>query len=1422
MKHIFTLLLSLLFIHASAQSEQDQDVVRSISDESLNGSTIDYQINNYSIFQKEGFDLISIKNFSHLHEIGKPALPSNNDMFLIPEGSRANITILNLEADTLQNISAYPAQPPHSDESSDTLTFRKDDEFYKQDVNYPGKPVNIRQDQKIRNLAVGRVKVCPFQYNPAKKQLVIYRKISYRISFTPANAFFSNINKHSDHFLSTLPGKFLNGNLIKQEIENRKSLVPSPSPNYLLIAHENFSVAADTLARWKRQLGYNVKVISRNNWTSQQVNDSIEYYYQNCTPHPDYFVIMGDQQFVPALEYSTGSNRYTDLYYACMDSTTDYYPDMAHGRISVSTPGGANRVVDKIINYEKNPPVDSSFYNSGVNCAYFQDNDTSGYASRRFIHTSEEVRNYLIGKNYSVDRVYYTEPWNTPTHYNDGYYSNGQPLPYNLLMSSGFAWDGDFADVVQSINQGKFYVLHRDHGFSGGWSEPDFTNAHIPSLNNQNMLPVVFSINCSSGNFIKSESFAEKLLRAGHGGAVGIIAASSTSYSGFNDALSAGFFDAIWANPGLVPNFGSGGISNPPVNSHANIRHMGDVLNHGKLRMTQTWGDSRTSHELFHYHGDPSMKIWTQNPQTLVVNHQDTLSCDSTSLQIYSASVNNANATLTLDGKIIAEQQLIGGSTTLTFPAVSNKQAHAILTVHAEDHRPYISQIPIDGCTNPPVADFAVEDTVISIFNNSTKLYDKSYYQPSSRYWQIEPSAKTSFIQGTDSLSTQPVVRFSDTGYYHVKLVVNNSFGKDSLSRSQHINVYPAEQVPHFQNLETLNLSAIPADSTWNKISNGTYEWYLHNDSTPSFSTGPIIDHTTGSNHGTFLYTEASSGNAGDTAVFESPAFAIKNLDIPTLEFWYHMYGSEIRELSIDINTGNNWQPLNSIKGQQHFDYNDAWKKHSVDLSAYKNQVVKIRFRAIRGDGYKGDIAIDDIKIKDFSATPNISFNSSMHYSCCGHEVQFEDLSCCGVSSRQWVFPGGQPSSSSLKSPVVTYDSAGTYSVKLITTNSIGTDSLEKSSTITVRNNQTLPVLEDFESFHTGNPGTFLNDWATEKTNTFEWQVSQGGTPSSNTGPVYDHTKGNSGAADGKYIYTEASYSAEKEKAWLITPCLSLPAEERSYMEFWAHMYGSGVDTIHFDIYDGKQWFYDHYTIEGEQQSGHTDPWKKFNVDLHKFSGKDVKIELRAIRGNTYTDDKAIDDVRFFSAKMHLAPDSIFFGTTQPGAPSSDSFKIVNNTLDTLSLLNFNLPNGFQLKQSLPGYIQAGDSVFADVLFDPSDTIAYSGYLQIESNVNTDSVYLYGLGSPTGIESKDHSPSISIFPNPASNKLQISFNNIQGNQKCRIKILNIQGQIIKEEIVSIHDNAQISTSLRSLSNGIYQIHLITENFNYREPLIITQ
>lgn len=123
---------------------------------------------------------------------------------------------------------------------------------------------------------------------------------------------------------------------------------------------------------------------------------------------------------------------------------------------------------------------------------------------------------------------------------------------------------------------------------------------------------------------------------------------------------------------------------------------------------------------------------------------------------------------------------------------------------------------------------------------------------------------------------------------------------------------------------------------------------------------------------------------------------------------------------------------------------NDIWQQWNIDSTGCDSGFVNSNCNVIA----------------DFvTLNPNI---------CIGNSITFYNRSQNTPTGYQWSFQGGTPSVSSVANPTVSYAAAGSYQVKLVATNSNGTDSLILSSYINVSTppvGQALPYFENFESF---------------------------------------------------------------------------------------------------------------------------------------------------------------------------------------------------------------------------------------------------------------------------------------------------------------------------------------------------------------------
>lgn len=582
-----------------------------------------------------------IEGFGLRDAPGGYATPFRVDAFAVPEGCTAVVETVD-SAFVDYDCRLAPARRIPEKGTAAEGVVKEGGQNASQGGFYPRKvAVAAWRGSVYRGREICNVVVNPVQYDAAANKARAYSKITYKVRFVPkagARAMAGApatkpVILPADNMLGNITMNGASAKAGDMAVKATGVAAGDDTRDYLIISVDKYAEAVDRFAEWKELLGFRVHKVLKGSWNSDAVKAEVEKAYAE-NPALYYLLIVGDHDDVPGqyMEHHADdgdfSVHYTDLYYGCMDGEGDETPDIYRGRLSVSSPEEAATVVDKIIGYEKRPPTDAGFYERGVNCADYLDNDNGvadDYEDRRYVQTAEEIRAYMLGQGKDVERVYSTNYEITPKYWNRNYFSFGEPIPEDMLKPA-FAWDGNEGDIRRAINSGVFYVLHRDHGLVDCWENPYFSVKHVDMLQNGDLLPVVFCVNCDNGAF-QADCLAERFLRKQGGGAVAVIAASDISYSGYNDALACGLFDAIWPEPGLRPKFP--GVNSLGGETPAPTYELGQILDQAQVRVSETFGSPDPSvssnekndsfcrivtKEIYHCFGDPSMQICTEMP----------------------------------------------------------------------------------------------------------------------------------------------------------------------------------------------------------------------------------------------------------------------------------------------------------------------------------------------------------------------------------------------------------------------------------------------------------------------------------------------------------------------------------------------------------------------------------------------------------------------------------------------------------------------------------------------------------------------------------------------------------------------------------------------------------------------------------------
>lgn len=577
------------------------------------------------------FKQVTIESTGFLAESGKPELPSFGRYVQIPFNCEYKIAVFPGDPVEFDDVLVAPAQVKLTDGIDQEPEFEYDQSSYDSENVFPDEMARVSGPYDMDGYNSILVHVCPFQYNPGKRQLIGYSNIEVTIDIVPKE-------KESREFPDSNPDNnneafgnlFLNPSRnVGERLRVGSRTRPLPffpilkGPELLIIFSNKFKVAADKLALWKETRGLRTETVA----IDRIGNDvgKIKKYIRNrrqprrlrgsyILPRLRYVLLFGDTDTIVSQSIH---NNISDYYYSTKSDPTNsefLFPWLSIGRIPVDTKEEGMDVVNQIIQYEKDPPGDPDYYRSMTFGAFFQDTEwwepatsADGRATRKYMKTMEFIREHMISLGFDVERSYVTQ-------YDDpelAEYRDGTTVPEDVKNA---IVDGTTATnmLIDATREGRLIIAHRDHGSPDGWSHPEFEQRHLPAAESR-MQSIFYSLNCQTGRFDSDPSncFAEAIL-AMNGGTPSLIAATRNSHSFLNDDLMKALFDGMWG--GVLETFPDSSTASYPIK----YNRLGDLLNYGKtylpIGMAGGTANIQDHFEIYHVIGDPSLELWRHEP----------------------------------------------------------------------------------------------------------------------------------------------------------------------------------------------------------------------------------------------------------------------------------------------------------------------------------------------------------------------------------------------------------------------------------------------------------------------------------------------------------------------------------------------------------------------------------------------------------------------------------------------------------------------------------------------------------------------------------------------------------------------------------------------------------------------------------------
>lgn len=706
-------------------------------------------------------------------------------------------------------------------------------------------------------------------------------------------------------------------------------------------------------------------------------------------------------------------------------------------------------------------------------------------------------------------------------------------------------------------------------------------------------------------------------------------------------------------------------------------------------------------------------------------------------------------------------------------------------------------------------------------------------------------------------------------------------------------DLYPSEQytLPYFENFdafasceETDCFVSCSLENGWiNNGSESAISWKANAGATITYGTGPEQDQNSGTKSGNYLFLE-SSGSACNNkdALLISPCFNLTGIEQPVFTFWYHLFGKDAGQLKVELFDGTNWYPnlITPITGDQ----GNLWHKAKVDLSAFKDKIINIRFSAKTGESYQSDIAIDNISLFNAQAPPITHFSVSQQISCIDHPIQLTDNSYNDPDTWEWTveppsvsFINGTTSKS--QHPELIFLEHTDYQIQLRTTNQYGQD--VHSNPIQISNGFPLPFEEDFEK----SKKELKENWLVknpDERNTWDFSNAIGLDGQSSTVAYFDN---HSYDAIGEEDEMELAYIINLENA--NDPIMQFDLSYTAYDQNHAdglRIVLSDQCARQFDniIYEkkGSELSTANQRIEGWQPLQTTD-WRTETIDLSNFVGTSVAIKFINVNGfgnNLYIDNIIISEkielpkAIIQASKEQVCTDQLItvsdisfqnsninhvwnFGNAEPAqaigpGPHTVLFKgageqtislITSNqlgsSLASKQLTVTNSPIATFSHEQLSGVVHfLNESMYGDSYvwefgdgstsneFSPihqyGDNASYNVRLTVTNNC-TSVIHEEVVVITTSTADIHSTPTFSIYPNPARHQFFIDLQTSQLSKEATIEIFNISGQLVFiQKLSGTRFSEPVKIEPGNFTSGTYQVSIKDASKVYIQRLVI--
>jgi hypothetical protein len=690
---------------------------------------------------------------------GEPEIPMVQKKYLLPLNAvQVELQLTNTNIQALSGIyNIYPEQPLIPlDGSESSKWVEPKPEIYQSNTPYPGKIIEIESEESTMGYKIVTVNIYPLSYIPLSQTLDLYTNIEFVLQYNTSSENVVRSEKISSYrnsiitnYIKSLISNpddidlFLGGakEIIENEITSAPlNLNPMPFskgsiPDYIIITSAEYNVTElQDFAQWKTQKGIPTVIVTLEQinqaYTGVDQAEKIFYYLKDVYNNwGSLFVLLGgDTDIIPARYAYNDTNlelwRPCELYFSDVDKSSnpaynwnangnaqygeysDYIdgaPDHFVGRAVFDNMNELNTFISKVMTYEKANVPELDYYNNLLFMTGFLRLNVPGYSDIIMAPQLNSIVGNIINNNTNING------WRL-------YDDDDESSSYN------YAWDEllDLQNALDNLDHGgslfgNLYnlVYHMDHagattmGTSTKVAHENMTRTDADGLNNQPYYHIFYTGGCSPNSFDK-DAISDHYFNNSNGSGVAFIGSAATSWnwdvSGFNKFCNSLYINNLHNVIGMNYNYA--------------INNYHDHEYHKRLALL----------------GDPTMPVWTNIPQNMVVSVDP--STVYTGDNIINVTIDNLalgiDALICIQkiGEVYGVETLTGTGNPVTASfncTPDTDEGDITITVTAKNFIPYETVIPvaINPGTHLYISDLNFDDDANSPSNgNSDGLID--------------------------------------------------------------------------------------------------------------------------------------------------------------------------------------------------------------------------------------------------------------------------------------------------------------------------------------------------------------------------------------------------------------------------------------------------------------------------------------------------------------------------------------------------------------------------------------------------------------------------------------------------------------------------------------------------------------------------